>query len=416
MNSRFLARRRAEDFADSLAALDRGEAGDERADAPLLELVGALRSMEAPAPRAAFVDDLRERLMAEAETTLTPQAARLSLPPRTRGARERRFVAAASVAVLLGGSATMATAAQDALPGEALYPIKRGIEQARSSLTFSEDGKGHQLLDRATGRLAEAARLAADGDAVGLEERIRATLDDFLGHTNEGTALLFASYRESGDVADVETVRAFLATSLRSLDALTDQVPAALHGDLADLAVRVRDLDAEAATLCGECGPGEALELPTTFLALDEVKQALQATGDADGELTNAHPVRPEVEIEIPTLPSAPASPTRPARPGDEGGQQAEPPAAGGDAPAAPQPGTTDEVPKGLLGTVVDLLNPRGQNTGTKPAAPKGDGGSTKAPEGDKGGASPSPTPTEKPLQELGESLGDLLGTLLGGK
>ncbi len=416
MNSRFLARRRAEDFADSLAALDRGEAGDERADAPLLELVGALRSMEAPAPRAAFVDDLRERLMAEAETTLTPQAARLSLPPRTRGARERRFVAAASVAVLLGGSATMATAAQDALPGEALYPIKRGIEQARSSLTFSEDGKGHQLLDRATGRLAEAARLAADGDAVGLEERIRATLDDFLGHTNEGTALLFASYRESGDVADVETVRAFLATSLRSLDALTDQVPAALHGDLADLAVRVRDLDAEAATLCGECGPGEVLELPTTFLALDEVKQALQATGDADGELTNAHPVRPEVEIEIPTLPSAPASPTRPARPGDEGGQQAEPPAAGGDAPAAPQPGTTDEVPKGLLGTVVDLLNPRGQNTGTKPAAPKGDGGSTKAPEGDKGGASPSPTPTEKPLQELGESLGDLLGTLLGGK
>ena len=56
-------------------------------------------------------------------------------PVRTRGKRERRLVAVASAAVLLGGTAGMATAAQNALPGEALYPIKRGIEKAEAGLS-----------------------------------------------------------------------------------------------------------------------------------------------------------------------------------------------------------------------------------------------------------------------------------------
>lgn len=407
MNSRFLARRSAEDFAHGLDALERDQAVDERADAHLLELVGAMRSAEAPAPRAAFVNDLRERLMVEAEATLSPQSAKLSLPPRTRGVRERRFVAAASVAVLLGGSATMAAAAQDSLPGEALYPIKRGLEQARSSLTFSEDGKGHRLLERATGRLAEASRLATDRSGIALEERIRATLDDFEAQTREGTALLLASYAETGDAADVETVRAFLATSLGSLDALTDLLPAEMHGQLSDLAILLRDIDDEAVSVCGDCGPADVLELPATFLAFGEVKQALEATDRAGDTLGNNHPVRPEVEIEIPTLPTVPA----PDRPGT-GQQPPEPPAQSEQpdpAPAQPAPPSTESAPpKGLISTVVDILR-QGQNATAKPSGtPKG------AEETQKPGA-PTASPTEKPLTNLGESLGDLLGSLLGG-
>lgn len=427
MNSRFLARRSAEDFASGVDALERGQTADERADAHLLELVGALRSAEAPAPRPAFVDDLRERLMAEAEATLSPQSAKLSLPPRTRGVRERRFVAAASVAVLLGGSATMAAASQDALPGEALYPIKRGLEQARSTLTFSEDSKGARLLDRATGRLAEASRLATDGGdigAVGLEERLRSTLDDFAAHADEGVALLFASYAETGDESDVETVRAFLTTSLGSLDALTDQLPAELHGQLSELALQLRELDAEALRLCGDCGPADVLELPATFLAFGEVKDALAATGEVPSdELSNAHPMRPEVVIEIPTLPSAPDQPAQPARPGDKA-QPQQPPAQGGSsAPTVPDPTApvAEDPPKGLISTVVDILR-GGQATGAKPTAPQGeDSTGTGDKGGDKGGEkagnkpSSDPTPTDKPLQGLGEGLGGLLNSLLGG-
>lgn len=417
MNSRFLARRSAEDFASSVDALQRGQTADERADAHLLELVGALRSAEAPAPRPDFSQDLRARLMTEAEATLSPQSARLSLPPRTRGVRERRFVAAASVAVLLGGSATMAAASQDALPGEALYPIKRGLEQARSSLTFSEDSRGERLLDRATGRLAEASRLATDGGAIGLEERLRSTLGDFSSHADEGTALLFASYAETGDVADVETVRAFLTTSLGSLDALTGQLPAELHGELSELAVMLRDLDAEAMTLCGQCGPADVLELPATFLAFGEVKDALEATGKAtEEELSNAHPLRPEVVVDMPTLPQAPAQPEPGTQqPGTQQPGTQQPPAQGEQTPpAAPGPDVpaTEDLPKGLISTVVDILRQGGQTAGAKPTKPQGEdtpGRTDEAPDAE-------PTPTEKPLQGVGEGLGGLLNSLLGGK
>src|ERR1700754_3262497 len=84
--------------ADEFAALVEGTStsGLER-HARLLDVVGQLQAETSPAPRPVFVADLRDRLMAEAETVLVPVAAResaatdarLTLPGRT-GARSRR--------------------------------------------------------------------------------------------------------------------------------------------------------------------------------------------------------------------------------------------------------------------------------------------------------------------------------------
>ena len=65
--------------------------------------------------------------------------------------RNSILVAAASsaVAVLLGGSAGMAAAAQNALPGEALYPVKRGIESAQLQLVSGPDRGRAQLANAA---------------------------------------------------------------------------------------------------------------------------------------------------------------------------------------------------------------------------------------------------------------------------
>ena len=41
----------------------------------------------------------------------------------------------------------MATASQDALPGDVLYPLKRGIEQAQAGLGTSPAARGERLLE-----------------------------------------------------------------------------------------------------------------------------------------------------------------------------------------------------------------------------------------------------------------------------
>ncbi len=68
------------------------------------------------------------------------------------------FAAIALVALLGGGTSF---AAQGALPGDALYPVKVNVnEEVRSALTFSPEGKIELNAERAAARLAEAEKLA----------------------------------------------------------------------------------------------------------------------------------------------------------------------------------------------------------------------------------------------------------------
>ena len=191
MTALFSTRRRAEQFA---AAVD-GHVRDVPPDLqPLVSVAVALRTQEQDSPavlRADFAADLRARLMAEAEHSLVPGAP-LVLPVRERGPRERRMAVAASVAVLLGGSAGMAAAAQSALPGEALYPIKRGIEQAEAGLSVSTAGRGQDLLHQADGRLAEVEGLLAGSPTAA--PQVPGTLEDFINQAQQGADLLLASY------------------------------------------------------------------------------------------------------------------------------------------------------------------------------------------------------------------------------
>lgn len=401
MISRIPARRRAEDFA---ARVDTPTAGpgtlhdvtEQSDDARLLALVGALRSTEAPQPRPEFVTDLRERLMTEAAEVLTPATARLALPPRTRGTRERRFVAAASVAVLLGGSASMAAAAQDALPGEALYPIKRGLEQAGTSLSLSEQAKGSRILDQAADRLAEVSRLAAEPGPA-LEDQVAETLGDFTGQSREGAALLFASYEQTGDPADVTEVRDFAAESLGALATLAPQLPPSLGSQLSGAAVALQDLDATAAELCVECGPASIVDLPTVLLAHAEAGRALDASREAADSLQNDHPVALDKGLGLPVLPgSAPAPSASPS-------EQPAPSAAPGT--ALPDEVTADNDLAELVPALVRILRGGAVSQGSGQGAPD------------------ASTPTSKPAPKDDESSGllgdvtdplvDLVGTLL---
>jgi hypothetical protein len=286
MTSVFTARRRAEEFA---RAVDGGAVPTAEELADLVGVVTSLRELPPPEPGREFVDDLRSRLMAEAATVLRPENAHLALPTRPRGARERRLVAAASVLAVVGGTAGMATAAQGALPGEALYPVKRGIERAEAGLSLSSSAKGRALLDQARDRLEETRGLLVS-DSPAAAPAVPATLEDFTSAAREGSDLLLGSFQETRDPDAVATVRTFAAQSLATLTRLAATAPEDSQDELDTAALALREIDQRAVDLCQSCADGlPELDLPKIFLLHAEADRALH---DARaGDLDNSHPV-----------------------------------------------------------------------------------------------------------------------------
>jgi hypothetical protein len=283
------AKRRAEEFA---AAVDAPSTAPTRPElAELVDVVATLRAhpTEDATPRADFSAALRERLMTEAEATWAydPSAARLTLPPRPTGRRERRLVVAATALVLTGGTAGMAVAAQQALPGEALYPIKRGIEDVRTDLTGDDAAKGRTLLDQASNRLTEARALA---DAGGTDPAVGATIDSFRTQALTGSDLLIESYGSTGDEAAVNDVRTFTEDGLAQLEALTELVPADLQAPIQDAALTLQEIELRAAEACPTCGPDDVVSpVSDAFTpAMDAARALARLQGEA---LRNDHPL-----------------------------------------------------------------------------------------------------------------------------
>jgi len=300
MTSAFRARSRAEE----LDALLGGRIPAEHAHAETRELAGVvatLRTQPEVAPRGDFAVALRERLMTEAAEVLVPTpfqhpstdartAALLTLPPRHRGKRERRLVAIASVVVVLGGSASMAAAAQHALPGEALYPLKRGIEHAQTGLSTSPEGKGRDLLSQADDRLTEARGLLARSD-LGTGAEVPGTISDFTAQAREGADLMMQSFRSNQDPATMVAVRRFAANGVATLQDLARTAPPQAQDELAAAATALSEIDAQARGLCRTCAQDlPDLDVPPMFLTSADVSRAISRAHDST-KLSNDHPV-----------------------------------------------------------------------------------------------------------------------------
>ncbi|MGZ4429499.1 MAG: DUF5667 domain-containing protein [Nocardioidaceae bacterium] len=290
MTTVFGVRKRAEEFAVTVDGSPDVTALHPEMRA-LVGVAAGLRALPSVEPAADFAVDLRARLMAEAAAVLNPENAHLTLPPRKVGARERRLVAVAASVALIGGTAGMAAASEHALPGEALYPIKRGIEQAQAGLSMGAASKGHDLLGQANDRLTEVQGLLAE-DSVTSGPRVPDTLDEFTRQANEGASLLFASYRDSHDPAAVAAVRQFAADGMTTLNGIADAAPPEAGPQLSRAATSLRDIDRQASQLCGACAAGiPALRVPPMLLTSAEVDKALRDAHANPNLLDNSHPV-----------------------------------------------------------------------------------------------------------------------------
>lgn len=165
--------RRAVKFERRLESVGRGDSIARERDGIEDLALRVRESLAPPAPSAAFTASARRRLLHR----LPHQSAKAQSQHRFAfGALRRLAFAVASVlAAFTLGTAGVAYAAQEAMPGDSLYGIKRGVESARSSLTRNPQSQAMLLLDMASERMVEVQGLA---DA-GREALITPTLDDY---------------------------------------------------------------------------------------------------------------------------------------------------------------------------------------------------------------------------------------------
>jgi Domain of unknown function (DUF5667) len=164
---------RAIEFEQRLESLIRGyPMSRERGDMEDLAL-RVRAGLTPPGPSAVFTASAGRRLLQRLpRESAGPQTHRRS----TFGAvRRLGFAVASGLLAFTLGTAGVAYAAQEAIPGDALYSIKRGIESARWSLTSNPRSKAALLSDLAAERMREVQGLAS----AGREALLAPTLDNY---------------------------------------------------------------------------------------------------------------------------------------------------------------------------------------------------------------------------------------------
>lgn len=151
--------------------------------APLLAAALELRMLPDAAPSGEFRSTARARLLAKLPArpavslnTLTPLAALSgwwqTLFPTRRPTLN--WVVAGVLALMVVGAGVTTAAAESALPGQALYPVKRWVESARVALTANSSEAEALRLSFAARRLSEAAALAQAAQPEAVAETLAA--------------------------------------------------------------------------------------------------------------------------------------------------------------------------------------------------------------------------------------------------
>lgn len=112
----------------------------------------------------------------------------------------------------------MSAASENAVPGDALYGMKRSTERAQLALATSDLNRGQLFLDFARTRLTEAQALHRDSASFA------AVLDDMDDETRQGVRLLTTAAMQRNDRAPLDAIAAFLDSHRRQVVGLIDAV------------------------------------------------------------------------------------------------------------------------------------------------------------------------------------------------
>jgi hypothetical protein len=234
-----------------------------------VELVGRLRTAGAVAPRPEFSAELRHRLLeqaaARAATTptvvrSTPDSPEDPLPRedddasvtdiRHRHGRRIRLVASTAALVLLGGGIGSAAAAQQAMPGDTLYGMKRSIENVSTNVSVGDDSRGRRDLEHAMTRLSEVRGLVNSG---GDPATIDSTLGLFSTQARKGVSRLVASYQQDGDTTSIVAITDFITRARQAIGELAPKLPPASLKSAVEALSTIEELAQNTTVACPKC-------------------------------------------------------------------------------------------------------------------------------------------------------------------
>ncbi|OKH97425.1 hypothetical protein A6A06_33295 [Streptomyces sp. CB02923] len=137
-----------------------------------------------------------------------------------------------TVGVAAGAFSGVAAASSDALPGDSLYGLKRGMEDLKLGMADGESDRGRLFLDQASTRMFEAHRLMERGRSGALDHEslneIRKALSGVKQDAGEGHRLLHEEYERDGSLGPIQTLNSFTKSHRDSWTRLRDRLPAQL--------------------------------------------------------------------------------------------------------------------------------------------------------------------------------------------
>ena len=365
MTTNVFYRRRAERFAQLLDEASGGRRHHvrDRSDEGLAELIAVSDHLIAVKPPVEIDPDfrtgLRAMLVAKAErdgigvTALEAPEPDFATESRPRFAGRRiRARGAVIVGVAVGAIAVsgMSAASENAMPGDALYGVKRSTEKAQLALASSDVTRGQLFLDFARTRLAEAGGVSdADGFA--------GVLEDMDGDTREGAKLLHSAAVARRDATPLDAVDAFVSGQRQQITKVLDKLPAA-NRDRAVASLAVLDQVSQRAkglrtTLdCGDAATVGADVLgpkPGTCWSAPSQGRPGPASGPGTTQREGAKPAPERTEGTNPAPSGSPGTPQSPATPSPDGSTPSNQP--------SPTPSSTDGGLLDGLGRILgDLL------------------------------------------------------------
>ncbi|MFH8840936.1 DUF5667 domain-containing protein [Streptomyces sp. NPDC017868] len=147
-----------------------------------------------------------------------------------------------TVGVAAGAFGGVAAASSDALPGDSLYGLKRGMEDIKLGMADDDADRGGIYLDQASTRLSEARRLMERGRAGELDHESLAEIRRVLGGMKhdaaEGHRLLHEAYERDGEIAPMARLNSFAQAHRDTWNGLRDRLPV----QLADVGSEVTDV------------------------------------------------------------------------------------------------------------------------------------------------------------------------------
>lgn len=355
MSSRW-GRADARQFDDALSG---GPATDDIA--VLVRTAERLRDSADAELRPAFRAELRERLLLEASTVLAPPGVDhgpASAPARPRPLR-RRLAAVVAVLVAAVGTVGVVASSASAVPGDMLYPVKRGVESVELTLHRDDTSRGEFRLSLATERLEEASALARRDSASSHTSLVKA-LDDFTEQAVAGSSALFDDFASRGDESSIELVASFATASGTRLSDLSDLLPGSADTAFRTASATVDDLVEQASAVCGQCVVADIGALvravesrspvrATRGSADHDERASADDAGSAGGSLTDTPADERPPHAPTPVVPSG----QPPALPAPGTTPAPEPPASPAPRPAPTKAPSLADVTDPLLGALL---------------------------------------------------------------